>query len=79
MKYEFRLDVQDKWGKTALHKAAAHGNNEGVSMLMAAGADCNTQDSFGNTPLHAAIRNGNILRSKSSTDSNLWHSQLLKY
>ena len=41
-------------GSTALHFMAFLGNDEGVKLLAAAGADPNAQDADGDTPLHVA-------------------------
>ncbi len=50
----------DSTGKTALHWAAAQGNDNIVRLLLDHGFTINTQDEEGNTPLHLAARNGNL-------------------
>lgn len=49
-------DAADARGRTLLHRFAAGGDLEGLSMLLGAGADPNTQDARGMTPLHLAAR-----------------------
>ena len=48
------VNAKDKFGRTALHKAANKGNIEIVEMIIAKGADVNAKDIKGDTPLHAA-------------------------
>ncbi|KAK8740941.1 hypothetical protein OTU49_002784, partial [Cherax quadricarinatus] len=43
---------------TVLHRAAHHGHDLIVRLLLAAGAEVNRQDVVGNTPLHAAAQAG---------------------
>jgi uncharacterized protein len=50
----------DITGKTALHWAAAQGNDDIVRLLLDHGFTINAQDADGNTPLHLAARNGNL-------------------
>ena len=45
-------------GATPLHKAAANGRSEAVSILLSRGADPNIPARSGNTPLHLASSNG---------------------
>ena len=45
-------------GATPLHKAAANGRSEAVSILLSRGADPNIPARSGNTPLHLAACNG---------------------
>ena len=47
-------------GQTALMLAVMHGNKETVSLLLAAGSDCNLQDKEGSTALMAACEHGHI-------------------
>ena len=47
-----------KYGTTALHEAAKHGNDTIVAMLLDHKAAINTQDALGRTPLHLAIMHG---------------------
>jgi ankyrin repeat protein len=47
-------------GRSALHLAAANGDEELVEMLLAAGANPNVQNRVGETPLHFAAAHGNI-------------------
>lgn len=48
------LDVKDRHGATALHRAAEMGNNELLEKLIAAGLDVNAVDNKGRTVLMAA-------------------------
>jgi hypothetical protein len=54
------LDIQDKEGFTALHRAVNHNLIEIVRMLIDAGANLNVQDKHGDTPLHWAARFGKV-------------------
>lgn len=47
-------------GQTALMLAVRHGNKDAVSLLLEAGADCNSQDKEGSTALMAACEHGHI-------------------
>ena len=42
-------------GKTALHKAAAHGHLEVVQALLESGAEIDITDDDENTPLHYSV------------------------
>jgi uncharacterized protein len=46
----------DEYGRTALHYAAADGNEAEVSRLLREGADANAQDDNGWSPLHFAAQ-----------------------
>ena len=54
------LDIQDKEGFTALHRAVNLNLIEIVRMLIDAGANLNVQDKHGHTPLHLAAINGKV-------------------
>jgi len=59
----FMRDCRTK-GETALHRAAAFGNEEDIQLLLAAGAKVDVQDANGDTPLSWAswhLRPGAIL------------------
>ena len=58
--------ARDRFGRTALHRAAERGDVQAVAQLLAAGAQVNAQvrsdellnSDWGNTPLHLAALNG---------------------
>jgi hypothetical protein len=52
------IEWKDQSGQSPLLVAASNGHAHCVSLLLSAGADCNSVDSQLNTPLHAACRNG---------------------
>ncbi len=52
------MDASDSSGKTALHAAAANGQEKLVGVLIAAEANSNALDAHAWTPLHLAARNG---------------------
>jgi hypothetical protein len=52
--------IPDQTGKTALHWAAAQGNDQLVRLLLDHGFAIDAQDLHGHTPLHLAARNGNL-------------------
>jgi ankyrin repeat protein len=59
----FMRDCRTK-GETPLHRAAAFGNEEDISLLLAAGADIDAKDANGDTPLAWAswyLRPGAVL------------------
>jgi len=44
--------IRDKHGATPLHRAASHGNQKIMKLLLSAGKkDVNIADAYGNTPL----------------------------
>lgn len=54
------VDINDrnKYGFTALHRAADGGHVSTCRLLVSKGADTDSQDAFGSTPLHWACANG---------------------
>lgn len=50
------VDVQNKFGWTALHSAVDRAHRGAVSLLVHHDADVNAADIFGNTPMHLAAR-----------------------
>ena len=50
------LDYHNMYGDTALMVAAAAPNDEGVQMLLKAGADLNAVDTYGNTALDLVMQ-----------------------
>ncbi len=54
------VGLRDNFGMTALHWAAARGNDALVRLLLDHGFGINARDANGNTPLHLAARNGNL-------------------
>jgi ankyrin repeat protein len=52
-----RIELTGKWGETALHWAAAHGNERAVESLLAHGADSNRVSHDLGTPRWAADSN----------------------
>lgn len=51
------VNTQDRFGMTALHLAAKHGNLPCVKQLIEAGAGTRIYDAFGNTPYAWALTN----------------------
>ena len=49
------INVQDRWGQTALHYATDDQWIEAVELLLAKGADVNIQDKAGHTPLFDVV------------------------
>jgi ankyrin repeat protein len=49
-----RTETRNRWGRTAMHIAAAEGNTEGIRMLQKMGAEVNSVDGEGVTPLGRA-------------------------
>lgn len=56
--YKARVNVRDKRGCSALHRAAAIGNDELVKLLVSKNAAINATDRDGWTPLHHAFAEG---------------------
>jgi ankyrin repeat protein len=54
------VNADNERGLTALHFAAAGGDSELVTYLLACGADVTAEDEEGETPLHWAVSYGNI-------------------
>ena len=52
------IQIQDKEGRTVLHKASSHGNLLIATSLLHLGPDVNNPDSQGWTPLHLAAARG---------------------
>ena len=52
------LGCTDEYGNTPLHIAAEHNHDDGVSLLLANGANCNLKNDMGRTPLHLASASG---------------------
>jgi len=50
------IEARDRFGRSALHLAARHGNLDVVKSLINRGADVGAQDESGQTPLHLALR-----------------------
>ena len=50
-----RHSIRDRFGDTALHRAAGLGQRQSVTLLLARGADPNVQNGAGRTPLHSAV------------------------
>jgi ankyrin repeat protein len=51
----------DRYGRTALHQAAALGRDDLARILLESGADVNAKDRFGSSPLHEAASKGHLL------------------
>ena len=54
------VNLRDRDGKTALHKAADWNNVEAARELIGKGADVNARDNSGSTPLHVAANAGGL-------------------
>ena len=67
------IDVQNKYGETALMNAAEYDRLEIVNVLIAAGADVNFQNRHGGTALMKASKNGyiDIVNALIEADANL--------
>lgn len=55
------LDLQDKYGQTALHKAVKQGDRQMIEMLIDAGASLDIADNLRNSPKDCAPDNGILL------------------
>lgn len=55
---EVVLSAKNDAQEVALHRAAAHGQREAVTVLVKAGADVSSRDANGDTPLHLAAMFG---------------------
>ena len=62
-----QLDAKDKDDQSAIHKAAASGNNDIVNILIKSGAKINLLDKDGDSPLHYASRTVGTPTSRSLT------------
>jgi ankyrin repeat protein len=54
------LDWNNKEGQTLLHRAASHGHDTVVQLLLDRGADVNAADLYRRTPLHCASKNSHL-------------------
>lgn len=62
-----RLDLENRYGRTALFQAVRTGNIEDAKLLVESGADMHIADKYGHTPAHvAAIKTG--LQNQSASD-----------
>ena len=52
---EVSINIQNKYGNTALHEAAEKGHNEVAATLIKAGADLNIQNNEGKTAIQVAM------------------------
>jgi acetoin utilization deacetylase AcuC-like enzyme/ankyrin repeat protein len=50
-----QIDARDRFGQSVLHRAAACGMTEAISLLTQAGADANIKDFAGRLAIHSAI------------------------
>lgn len=55
------INIADKNGQTALHRAAITEQEEMVKLLLSNGAQCNKKDFLARTPLHHAVISRNII------------------
>jgi len=53
------MNIPDKNGQTALHRAVITNQSDTVKILLVNGADCNKKDIQNRTPLHHAVISGN--------------------
>ena len=60
LQYGANIDVQSKFGSTALHIAVGRGNVEAMEILLKHGASVNVQDMYSYTALHHAVDNRNV-------------------
>jgi ankyrin repeat protein/predicted membrane channel-forming protein YqfA (hemolysin III family) len=51
------VNVKDKYGETAIHKAAMFGKTESIKCLKELGADVNAKNNDGETPMFSAVKN----------------------
>ena len=54
------VNVPNKYGEIALHKAARLGSFKVVKYLLECSSDVNATDDFNNTPLHLAAESGDV-------------------
>ena len=64
-----RVRAQSVLGRTPLHRAAAAGNLNEVTSLLAAGADPEAADAGGWTPLHAAVEGDSLAAAKALVEA----------
>jgi ankyrin repeat domain-containing protein 50 len=58
LEHKAGVNVQDRYGRTALYRAAVNGHDAVVKLLLEAKADVNVQDGDGGTALHWAAEKG---------------------
>jgi ankyrin repeat protein len=53
--YECDVNMQDRHGRTATHRACMNGHLDTVKVLLSVFADVNTTDDDGYTPIHGNV------------------------
>lgn len=73
------LDIQDPTGKTALHYAAAFGDESMIMIINSIAKEQDSQDFEGNTPLHEAMKHQNLGTAKALLLSDISYKDVKNF